>query len=255
MVPVSYAAPHGGTSPRFCEAFAYGCGGHVSRLMKLEQGPVALFGSPSLWQLLMQAQREERTWFYGDHAYFGRKKFYRITKNAYQHDGYGDRDSTRFRAFGRPIQPWRQSGRHVLICPQSETFFGLFGIDAQVWLKHILNTLRLYTDRPCRVRWKATKTQVTPIEMDLQDCWAVVTYASASALDALIAGVPVFVLSEFAAAYRMGTADLSRIEDPVYPPDRESFLSTLANNQWTMEEIRSGQAWQTLQETKIAAHA
>ena len=37
-------------------------------------------------------------------------------------------------------------------------------------------------------------------------------------------GVPVFVLADFAAAYRMGTPDLTQIESPVYPDGRQTFV-------------------------------
>ena len=73
-----------------------------------------------------------------------------------------------------------------------------------------------------------------------------VAYSSSAAIDALIAGVPVFVLSDFAAAYRMGSPDLSQIESPVYPHDRQSFCNCLADQQWNLLELRNGEAWRAL---------
>ena len=100
-----------------------------------------------------------------------------------------------------------------------------------------------YTDRPIRIRDKKDRR---PIEADLMDCWATVTYSSSSALDSLIAGVPVFVLADFAAAYRMGSPDLTQIESPVYPNDRQKFCDVLADQQLSCCEIRNGEAWRAL---------
>lgn len=241
--PVTYSVPYETTSPRFAQAFAQGCGGCVCVEDDLKPGPVALFGSPARWRLLQQAREVGREWFYGDHGYFGRTTFYRITRNAYQHDGQGTATSERFDWFNRPVQPWRADGRHVLVCPNSDTYFRLFGTTAAAWLAQVTAALAQSTDRPVRVRWKG---QADPIDRDLRHCWAVVAFSSAAALDALIAGVPVFVLAPFAAAARMGLADVQAIETPRYPDDREAFLWNLAQQQWTLAEIRSGEAWRAL---------
>jgi len=255
VIPVAYYAPDELTSPKFAYAFAKGCHGSMTTAdvlpehlridgRRLGAAPVAFFGSPSQWPVLRKAQAVGRDWYYGDHAYFGRKTFYRITRNAYQHDGTGDAGPERFAAFGREVQPWRASGGHVLVCPNSNIHFALHGEDGDLWLKQVIATLRTVTDRPVRVRWKRGN-RVRIIE-DLKDAWAVVVYSSAAALDALIAGVPVFVTAPFAAAYRMGLADVQHIESPIYPDGREPFLWNLAAHQWTLSEIYRGMAWRSL---------
>jgi len=250
VIPITYAVPDAKTSPIFAKAFARGCGGRVEFGTDLSPGPVAMFGSPLRWDLLQQAFREGRTVYYADHGYFGRHRYFRITRNGYQHDGTGDAEPSRFAKFNRPIQKWRTDGRHVLICPNSETYFRLFGLDVHAWVRQATQLIAGHSDRPVKVRWKG---QAQPIQADLEHCWAVVTYSSAAALDALIAGVPVFVLASFAAAFRMGTPDLTRIESPVYPDGREPFLWNLAQNQWTLDEIRAGDAWRALSRQAVAA--
>ncbi len=245
--PVSYYAPGEITSPRFAFHFAHGCHGQMTPDDQLFDGPVAMFGSPSKWPILRQARAEGRDWFYGDHGYFRRGEYFRITKNAYQHDGSGTYRPDRFRMLHRrPLMPtWRRDGSHVLVCPNSDIYMGLHGINGAEWLKSVLKTLSEHTDRPIRVRWKHTSPQ---IRYDVAGAWAVVVFSSASALDALIGGVPVFVLAPFAAGYRMGLSDLTQIEKPIYPADREQFLWNLAHQQWTYAEIMRGQAWTALLE-------
>src|SRR5688572_9354165 len=217
MTPVSYYAPGEITSPRFAYAFARGCDGEIAEYTDgLFPGPVALFGSPAVWPLLRQAQVEGRDFYYADHAYFGRSYYYRITKNGYQHDGTGPGSLERFGHHGRWVYPWKRDGTHVLVCPNSHVYFGLHGLDGDAWLSETVATLKAHTDREIRVRMKHGSGPIGP---DLIDCWAVVVFSSAAALDALIFGVPVFVLAPFAAGARMGLSDLSQIESPIYPDD------------------------------------
>jgi len=249
MRPVSYYAPEEFSSPKFAFAFAKGCKGEITDENELFDGPVALFGSPARWPLLRTAQQEGREWYFGDHGYFGdvrnlRKRYFRITKNNYQHAGHGQASPERFYLLNREVQPWRRQGSHILVCPNSAVYFGLHGLNVDEWLIDVREQLAAVTDRPIRFRWKVT---ATPIEDDLEDCWAVVVFSSSAAIDALIAGVPVFTLAPFASTVPMGHTDLALIEQPLYP-EREQFLWNLANQQWTLKEIFSGQAWRTLQE-------
>jgi hypothetical protein len=245
VIPVAYYDRKGTTSPKFAYAFAKGCGGTMTdEIDLLFDGPVATFGTPPLWPLLRTARAVGRDVYFGDHGYFGRHKFFRITQHAMQHDGTGDATPDRFHVFQRPVQPWRKSGRYILVCPNSAVYFGLHGLNVEEWLIDVRQQLAKHTDREVKIRWKVT---AEPIATDLEDAWAVVVFSSAAAIDALIAGVPCFTLAPFAATVRMGLSDLARIEAPFYPDDREPFLWTLANNQWTIREICAGMAWDGLQ--------
>lgn len=246
MIPVSYYNPEEFTSPKFAYAFAKGCGGTITDDPELFPGPVALFGSPSRWPTLRAAQAAGRDWYYGDHAYLGKGKYYRITKNAYQHDGRGSATTTRFKMFRRYVQPWKTNGTHIVVCPNSAVHFALHGLDVNVWLAETIATIKQHSDRPIIVRWKVDRA-IQPIERDLEHAWAVVVFSSAASLDALIAGVPIFTTAPWAASYRMGLSDLTQIEAPLYPGGREGFLSNLVSNQWTLQEILRGDAWRALQ--------
>lgn len=249
MIPVSYYDANGTTSPKFAYAFAKGCGGTMTdEIGYLFDGPVATFGTPPVWPLLRFAKAHGRNVLWGDHGYLGRHKYFRITQNALQHDGDGQAPPDRFLAFQRPVQPWRKAGAYVLVCPNSAVYFGLHGLDVDEWLIGVRTELAKYTDREVRIRWKVT---AEPINDDLANAWAVVVFSSAAALDALIAGVPCFTLAPFAASVRMGLSDLSQIEAPYYPDDREPFLWNLANNQWTIQEIFDGTAWRALQAEEV----
>lgn len=244
QVPTTYVVAREKTSPMFGEAFAKGCRGPLVTDTVLKPGSVAMFGSPVLWPLLEQAQRERRTWFYADHGFQARNRQYRITRDAYQHPIVGgNTDRTRLNRMPLAIQDWRYTGDVILLCPQTAAYHALFGMDVDQWVADVTTELRDWTDRPIIVR---TKRDPTPMSEALKTAWAVVCYSSAVAVDALIAGVPSFTLAPWASAAMMGTPDLSRIEDPYYPDHREDFLAVLFNNQWTLEEIARGVAWEQL---------
>ena len=91
------------TSPKFCEAFAQGCGGEVSDTY--QGGDWSGFASPDNWDDVQRARQDGFNFYYGDHGYFGRRQFYRITKNDYQHNGDGHSDCSRLAYFGIDIKP------------------------------------------------------------------------------------------------------------------------------------------------------
>lgn len=240
--PIVYAFGSVGTLPHWVAAFVQGCpGATVQEGGPLRDGAVAMFGHVELEPLLFQAQREERVWYYGDHAYFGRNQFYRCTRNAMQHDGLeGDADPRRFRSFGIPVRDWRTRGDHILLSPNSSSFLKRHGHAS--WVDDVTAELRKYTDRPIRKRWKADKR---PLAQDLRDCWAVVTFSSNAAVEAVLAGIPVFCTRQCAAS-AMGSSNLSLIERPRMPDGREAWAARLANNQWTLPEMAQGKLWQAI---------
>jgi len=247
MKAVSYVTWNERTSPLWCKAFSKGCGGDICDDGELRPGPVAMFGSARLWGILEQAQGEGRDWFYGDHGYFGRFRYYRITRNDYQHRGVGIPDFARFRAHNIPIRPMRSGGRHILICPPDEKFARLMRFNAGKWLSHTLEILRTHTSRPLIVRSRAQAASGRPLAEDLIDCWALVTYMSNAATEAILNGIPVFCLGRCSAS-SMGSRDLSLIERPILPGVelREHWAAVLAANQWTLPEMADGTAWRAL---------
>lgn len=243
MIPLTYIGSMAGTAPAWGRAFAKGCGGEWQFGAPLRDGAVAMFGHEKLEPMLRQAQAEGRTWFYGDHAYFGRGRFYRCTKGAMQHAGLeGEADPRRFMQFGIPVKPWRKAGSHIVLCPNSESFLARYGVPN--WVDDTVAALRAVTDRKIVLRWK-THAERRPLAADLVDAWAVVTFTSNSAVEAVLAGVPAFCTAPCAAA-AMSSADLQAIEAPVMPDGRLAWASRLANNQWTLEEMAAGQLWRAI---------
>lgn len=230
---------HGGTNPKFNEAFAKGSGLTLTESTEYQGGGWAGFGSLHNWQSLTDARKAGHDWIYGDHGYFGRGEYFRITKNAFQHSGTGATSDRDWQI--PPMQPWCINGSYVLVCPPDDKIANLMGFDEKAWLRDVLTRLRNNTDRTIKVRTR-DKEQEYPLEQDLAGAWALVTWGSNAAVEAVLYGVPVFCTGDCAASV-MGRLDPINIEYPYYPDNRYEWAATLAANQWTLDEIASGMAW------------
>lgn len=245
------------TAQYFIPQFAHGCGGHVHASRDLQPDyNVAIWGSIRLLKLMMDAFRQGRTIYYGDHAYFGRKRYYRVTKvtksDAVQspfpmqyimHEN-SRKDYDQVRKMGIRQIPYH-SGRNIIICPPSEGWCEFEGISRDAWIENVEKTLRPHTDLSFIHR---EKRSATPLQEHLMNAHAVVTHHSNVAVDAICYGVPAFVTSR-CAALPVANTDLTKIMEPKFPTNEERFewLATLVANQWTLEEINDGKCWRALE--------
>ncbi len=214
----------------------------------LGKGPGAFYGRSKYTATCQDylATRGE-DFYYIDNGYFNPGHYdghYRVTKNAAQHDGTGNAPYDKFARLHVPIEPWRKTGRHILVICQSKTYFELRGMSAGTWLWETNAELARYTDRPILVRPKPTRhTKSRPLEEDLEDCWAVVTQSSNVAVEAILKGIPAVVTGQCAAT--LMSTELTHIETPNYP-ERAQWAWNLAANQWTLDEMRAGICWHEL---------
>lgn len=230
---------------------AYGCGRPTDEIMMLpanDRRPADVHVVWGQWmsalEIVPYARRRGEHCLNIDNGWVlsargGAEGFYRFT-----FDGPSPRllpglNLARAHAMGVQMKPWRRRGRHVLICMPGPNFGRPWGATADEWSKSIISRVAESTDRPIIFR---TKTSPRSIEQDLKDAWCVVTYGSNAAVDAVLAGVPVFC-AEANAAAPMGRTDLA-LEDPVYP-DREAWLASLVHQQFTLDEISAGLMWRT----------
>lgn len=245
---VGYPTPGKDKARLLLKAFCGGAGGSVAPdLSRLRPGAAAFYGVvPATKPLYEQARDDGRDVVYLDNAYFDqtREVYFRATLNRLQHDGEGESDGKRFDALRLDIKPWRTTGSHIVICPQSDQFMRDVIEYPGNWLHDTLKALRQLTDRELRVRpWQGNKREwYRTLPDDLADCWALVTYSSASAVTAILSGVPAICTAEDTIARTMA-GTLAQIEAPPMPDNRREWASIVADNQWTIDEMRSGLAW------------
>lgn len=253
-LPIGYAAAGKAKARVVCAAFIEGAGGgpvlQPAPRRLVGCGPAVFFGVTEATQHLWRTARAQgRDAYYLDNAYFdaARGRLLRATRNAAQASGDEPPDWARWAALGLRVRPWRRTGRHVLLVAQSPTHMRAYAGQDGHWWQRAHAALRAHTDRPIVVRgWRPDKRALAAtLAADLKDCWALVTWSSAAANEALLAGVPVFCAGPCAAS-RLGLADLARIERPVYPEGRTRWAAALAGRQWSLDEFRAGTAWRTL---------
>jgi hypothetical protein len=200
----------------------------------------------------LEARAGARPWVYLDHAYMGRGRFYRVTMNATQ---IGTEVAgvpgcpARLAASGAKVRDWRKPGDYVLITPPGDRWLHLLdeGFTQREWVRRTEAAVRAATDRPVRIRFKpSSRVRVVPFLDEAVRAWCVVTHQSVTAVEALLAGVPVFVTTPHTAAAPMASLDLSQIETPRRDGDRQAWAAWLAANQWSLDELRSGEAWRAL---------
>jgi len=241
----------GGAGNPVIRAFAGGIG---CRLGYAEDEPQSLTDIPVVWgvlrdsdRILSQAKEQGLHFFYIDHAYFnrGHGKTYRITQNRYEAGPTRRCPADRLSALDLEVRPWQKSGREIIVCPPTEFFMDAHGCHG--WLESTIAELQSVTDRPITVRTKPKPGEaIVPLEDALHSAHALVTHSSNVANKAVCLGTPVFV-APMSAAAAVGKTSLSEIENPVYP-DREPWLSHLAYNQFSFDEIADGSAWRMLLE-------
>lgn len=252
MATCGYPIPGKRKSRLICEAWAQGCSGGTVIDNTLRDGDAFFYGVDRsiehIWRTILHDQT--RTFYYCDNSYFDdtRQEYFRITKNMLQHTGEGVSDGERYiKQLGRDhsVAPWREEGRHIVVCEQSASFMDLpIGYEGD-WLNDIVPALRRLTSREIRIRrWERDKAHSSNSLMnDLLGAHALVTWSSAAAITSVMAGVPIIAQGQCAAGPMSGS--LLDIEQLPMPP-RYNWLGVLADNQFTLDEMRSGYAWEKL---------
>lgn len=223
----------------------------------LTKYPIVVFGIlRGTGKLIKECQRINHTYYHFDHAYYFKEqkhgentifneRIYRLTKNEMMLsyiDKLDNIDKKRLIKFKKHIQikPWTKKGDYILVLPPSEHVNLWY--DFTNWEKDTINKLKQYTQREIRVRTKDSKT---PFMEELKNAWAIVTSQSTGAIDAIVNGIPSFC-DEVSMAKPVSYTDLSLIETPFYPDNREEWLDSLLSNQYLMSEIENGFAWNRL---------
>lgn len=250
MNVVGYPTPGKAKARLLLEAFCAGMpGGAVSKAIPAALPPgvaPAFYGVvPETVHLWEQAKRDGRDWYYIDNAYFDpcRETYFRVSKNRLQHSGEMDEtDGSRWASLGLDFEAWREPGEHIVVCPASDQFMRLAAGYTGNWKADILAELSRYTKRPIRFRpWMANKgVAYKTLPADLEGAWALVTYTSASAITALRCGIPAVVTAEDCISRPMARTSVADIECPYFPEYRERWAMVVADNQWTVQEMRDG---------------
>jgi hypothetical protein len=189
----------------------------------------------------------------------GRKVYHRIVKNAMQHSTIMDVPDDRLQQLIK-FNPnlryggWRKTGSKILLVLSTHKPFEYYGEDRDRWIEKTIKHLKKHSDREIVIREKAgrgERTNDTIYDALDDDIYALVTYNSIAAVEAVQYGIPAFALAPTAAA-PVCSNDLSRIEDPVMPDEDVIYkwLSSIAYSQFSLDEMLAGRAWEMVLENE-----
>jgi hypothetical protein len=212
-----------------------------------DDSPFVIWGQ--LWlalDVIPRALAQGRPFWHIDNGYWNAAKggpngFYRITYRGLSPIALQSPPLARGAALGPRFAPWRTEGTKILFALPSGQYGRCIGLDMPAWGKRMGDKLREITDRPVIIR---SKDDVRPLKHDLRECWCVVTHSSNVAVDAVLAGLPVFVAPTSPAA-PVGNLSLKSLEYPDMP-DRSSWWASLMCQQFTLEEMKDGTAYDLL---------
>ena len=118
------------------------------------------------------------------------------------------------------------------------------------WVDEVTTEIRKVTDMPIKFRNKprpGNEWWETDIRDNFKDCHALVTNMSLAAVDAVINMVPVFTHQRHICSF-ISSKDLSKINKPMKPGHKtmNEWIKMVADNQFTLQEIESGIAYEIL---------
>jgi hypothetical protein len=244
------------------EAFAEGAGGIVSPDNNfVDDVPAVFFGVRPDTQQLWNLAKKQHNFFYVDNGYFGGlykgREYYRVSYNALHYQGASNPNFDRFAKFGIQICD-RETGPTVLICPPRQAWANTtVKLDCDEWLDKTFKEVRDKCSKAVMVRFKPRSEKEARNDEAynaLHNKWALVTYMSNIAVEAVLQGVPIFVHEDHCAKTMGHTLDELHMLDSPWLPEKEvrhEWAATLANNQWTLEEFKDGTAWKALQEASV----
>ena len=148
---------------------------------------------------------------------------------------------------------WRTTrGKYILLAPSSQTVTQYInGISQQEWIDQVTHYCKQYSDLPVKLRNKPRPNNQwwnTDIKDDLKDAQCLVTNMSLSAIDAVMNCVPAICHQNNICSF-ISSADVKFVEKPMKPGRKtmNEWLKMVVENQFTIPEIESGLAYETLQ--------
>ena len=239
------------------------------RSKKTIEDPILIRGI-SAGDYAKYAQKNGRDYYFMETGYLGnyrspnnstgRKVYHRIEKNNMQQSRIMDVPNDRWNKlceFNPELKynGWRKNpGSKILLIMSTDKPFDFYGDNRQQWIDNTVSTLKAHTDREIVVRDKAgrgERTNDSIYDALDDDVWALVTYNSIAAVEAIQFGIPAFSLAPTAAS-TVSSTDLTQIENPPRPDEEliQRWLWSIAYGQFSLTELITGEAWKLVLENE-----
>jgi hypothetical protein len=250
----------------YVNMLASGSGGNITStknfIYENSKEPIVLRGILK-HKIMKRCWNDGRDFYYIDTGYFGNERtvsnpngwkyWHRIVKNNLQHSEIIIRPNDRWKKFNKRFNPWKTSGRKILVAAPDEKPCKFYGTTQEQWVNDTVKEIKKYTDRPVEVRHRAAKRIDRTVNDTLQaalanDVFALVTFNSVAAVESVFCGIPVFTLAPTNAASPVGLTDISQIDTPYYPDSDKlyAWACHLAYGQFHINELKNGSVWRIL---------
>jgi hypothetical protein len=245
------------------EAFVVGSNNSVTTDIEVNK-PLVVRGVTDKTEM-DRCEEQGRDFYYIDTGYVGNfpsignpkgsKIWHRVVKNKMQHDIIEDAPSDRWEALVKQdpnleFKGWKKYNQKILFVPPNPKACKAFNIDYDKWMEETKQEIQKYSDLPIETRIKGSRTDrnhKNTIYDALQGAYAVVTFNSIAALEAVLFGVPAFVAVPCVAS-PLSSNNLEKLQDPFYPSEDliKKQCYNLAYGQFTVDEFKKGTAWQII---------
>ena len=238
-------------------------------------------------EIIQRCQAAGEDWWHIDHGYIGRGHYaghYRITYRGLQTKvlPHGSRSNIPVlpARISYDMKPWREGGKYVVLIPPTLVVDAHYGSayhwdkpEQHRWVDEIKRSFNKFSEGGHRLCGEYTyelvvSTKDGPRFDELKDAaLAVIAHNSIAAVEALMYGIPAYhthgVLREFCGIWFNDACSCVWGNPGGWvgqddggdcgiwgKPDREPFLNWLTHQQFTLDEMRSGEAWTILEKQR-----
>ncbi len=196
-----------------------------------------------------EIMKKVKNFFYIDHGYFKQSKrsfsnkktniiefdgYFRIAYNDFWHNGSGTKQSDRFEKLNINFKKISSAGEYIILSEPTDDAKKYYNLTN--WVDETKKILKKYTDRNTIVHNRGSEI---PLDELLKNAWAFVSDHSSAGFKSMINGVPAYFTNS--TLKNIGSIENIEKHDINY-----SIFYNLAYEQWTIDEIKTGEAWEYL---------
>ncbi len=194
-----------------------------------------------------------KNFYYMDHGYFNQSSrkfenrrtnvldmdgYFRVVYNNLIHDGKGNYPEDRLKKLKLNFLEQKKYGNKIILSEPSDTMKKIY--NAHNWVHETKEIIKKFSDREIIVHNKFSEK---PLDELLKNAWSFVSLQSTAGFKAMINGIPAYFTEQ-------SLKKINRIEEIENPTINYKIFSNLAYGQWTLKEIASGEAWETISKNK-----
>ncbi len=231
-----------------CYNFAKGCDAllcHVNNFREYNR-TIATYG---VLRGTFEKIQKVKNYYYIDHGYFNQSErsfenkrtnvlnldgYFRIVLNNFIHNGKGNYPNDRLNKLDLKFANLNKFGEYIILSEPSDAMKKIY--DAKNWINDTRKLIQKYTDRKIIIHNKFSKE---PLDALLVNARAFVSLQSTAGFKAMVMGVPAYFTEK-------NLKNITKIENIENPNINYKIFNSLAYGQWTLKEMASGEAWDTI---------